>query len=508
MSPAYTVAAARRFFHAGEYDRALRKLEFFEQWPPEDLVAAVLIRAEILTRRDPVASLKELTRWQDRFVTPALRFEYFVASGRACSNVRDFDGAAALFRNARTMAAAAGRRGVARVAYQEARLRWMRGDYDPHCSELVEALTDPTPIGQAAALALRAWMHGGIEQYDEQIAGFRSALALAFEHPENRDVASVGLLIHSLLAAAVELGDAEAMRCGREAYERLLWTNDTRADQFLCARALGWDAFLSGELVRAQEIFNDAARLAPTSAWQVTAHLDRAQVAYSIGNEPWALEELLRAHEIAERVRWDRTRGEERTALVRLASLFADKDQRLARVYVDTYTTIGMENVSPTLALGKERRALAHRQYAAGRLQQVLGNESLACEYLASAYTVFEATRKHYQAALTADALHDATEDPLWAERARAQAAHFPNCPLPQRLRGDERFSDERYQKLTPFQRQLLHANGRGLSIPQMSARFCRSSFTLRRQLDQICVVYAARNPRELRVKTRRRVGD
>jgi DNA-binding NarL/FixJ family response regulator len=70
-------------------------------------------------------------------------------------------------------------------------------------------------------------------------------------------------------------------------------------------------------------------------------------------------------------------------------------------------------------------------------------------------------------------------------------------------LRDDDPPADERYRALTPLQRQILRANQRGLSLEQMSARFCRSAFTLRRQFAHICARFGARDRRELRVKVR-----
>src|SRR5579872_1293535 len=165
-------------------------------------------------------------------------------------------------------------------------------------------------------------MYAGLENYREQLRELRSAIAM-FERDGYRcDLTMVGVALHAMLELAFELGDTEVVADGESAYDGIEWTADLQTYRFLCVRALAWHAFLQGEPARAQWLFKDSKDLAPTPAWQVMAHVDRAYVAQMSRNDAWAVEELHQAHKVARTVQWAATMGEERMALISLAVLF------------------------------------------------------------------------------------------------------------------------------------------------------------------------------------------
>lgn len=501
--------AARRHIRAARYDDALELLQGCEDWPSPHNEEAVLLCADVWTRRDPVAALELLARSQDLFETPGGLFGYYLATGKAYANSRNYDAAAAMFLCAARLVNEGDPSWQSLLAYQKSRLAWLTRDFDPQSEDIQIALQDPTPNAQLLGLSMRAWMHAGLENYEEQISDLSKALLVAQANPDMCDTASTALAIYSLLNVAYELGDSVAVQIGENAFETLEWTPDIQVERFQSLRRLAWDAFLHGKSARAQWLLKDSKDHAPTPAWKVMAHVDRAYVARMNLNEIWATEELLQAHKLARDVQWSSTCGEERMALVYLAILFAPSDMAQAQRYVSAYIAMGTENVNPTLAITNDRRAIAIEKYASGRVHQVLGHKELATTQLAAAYDIYSQTRHHYRAAQAASALAEITQSMEWHEKALSHASHFPQSPMYERLNDTEGPVKDAYglEDLTAMQRQIAHALAEGLDMAELSRRFSRSTFTLGKQIEIIYQTLGVSNRSELRAELQNRAG-
>lgn len=493
------------FARRARRDEALAQLVDCEDWPQPLNEQGLLVRADVLTRRDPILGLEMLAAHSEAFASSSGRFGYYVSSACAYVNTRNFDGAREMLASAEPFVEDDLTR-AARLAYEKARLQWSTRQYDPESNDLAVALSDPEPAAQFRALGLRSWMHAALEDYPSQTRDLLLAMREFEEHGVACDVNVVAIYLHGLLRLAVELGDSDAVRAGEAAYQNIEWTRDIADLQFMCVRALAWHAFHEGESGRAQWLFKDSKELAPTLAWQVMAHVDRAYVARMNGNEAWAAEELAQAANLAREIEWESTHGEERQALVMLAELFAPTDMAQAQRYVSTYIRLGIDSMSPTLAAAHERRFVAYEKYASGRVQAVLGNTKLAADSLEFAYDVFAQIRHSFRAALAAAALYDLTEDRAWLEKARAQATHFSKSPIARKLRDLDRDEDQRaLPGLTPMQRQIAIALCEGVDLDDLSHRFSRSRYTLQKQIEIVFKALGVQSKHALRAELQHR---
>lgn len=472
---------------AGQYTEALRQLEGCENWPAPENARGALLKAQILVRREPVRTLELLAATQDLFETAGDRFAYYVTSGRAYTYVRNFEAAAEMSQEAQALADRVDPAARCWLWYQRAQLRLVQRQFDPKDADVEKLLAQSDPNGMFLGRMIRAYMHAGAADYAAQSADLRAAVQIATAHPGTCDLALLALQVHALLRLGLETGDVAAMQGGSDGFAWIPWTDDLQADRFLCLRALGWSAFLRGEPAQAQWFFRDSKACATNDAWRVMAHVDRAYVARMNGNEPWATEELAAAHAIARTVDWPDFRGEERQALVMLATLFAPTDMARAQHYVSLYMQLGKERISPNVALAYDRRAAAFEKYAMGRVQQVIGNDVLAISTLQEAYAIFSAAGYRFRAALTAFALFEATADAHWIERARTDAEIYPNSALYSRLAQQpaEPVAPP-LRGLTPLQRQIAYALCEGLELGELSQRFSRSAFTLERHVNAV----------------------
>jgi len=491
---------ARGCIREAQYDRALELLASCEEWPSPFDEQGVLARVDVLTRRDPVLALETLARYSDAFVTNEGRFGYYLASGKAYANSRNFEAALEMFTSAQSIVEQSHPAGAARLAYQRMRLRWLTRDYDVDTPDVRLAIGDGDAGLRFEALIVRGWMFAGREMFDRQIEDLSAALQIAAEFPDRCDSHAKSRAIHALSRIGMEVGDNVAVAACERAYESTEWTADLAQDRFLTVRVLAWHAFLQGDSARAQWLLRDAKEMAPSQAWQVTAHVDRAYVARMNHNDVWATDELLHAHGLARDVSWAATTNEERQALVALAILFAGVDMGQAQRYVSTYIRLGTDSIDPTLAIAHDRRNVGFEKYGTGRVQQVLGNTSSAFRAFEIAYTIFSSTGHHFRAALAAEGLAETSNDPTWLERARTHAAHFPNSVLYANLKTNRAPAAAAHpQGLSATRRQLALALGEGLELAALSQRFSRSEFTLKREIQAVYDAYGVNGRTALR---------
>ena len=466
---------------------ALALLQGCEDWPAPYNEQGLILRAEALTLRDPILGLEDLAAHSDAFASNEGRFDYLIASARAYTNARNFEGAQEMLDAAAALLGNGDQR-ASKIAYHKTRVLWATRQYNPQDENFALALRDGDPAIRFAALTQRAWMYGGLENSSSQLEDFVAAFKIFREHGFHCDVTAVARTLYAMLQLAFELGDEKAIAAGEEAYEAIEWTSEIQVQRFLAVRALAWHAYLQGEPGRAQWLFKTSKDIAPTPAWQVMAHVDRAYVARMNLNEAWAVEELYQAHALARAVNWSATKGEERVALMTLAALFATVDMAQAQRYVSTYIELGPESMNPMLAAAHEqRRAVAFEKFAAGRVQAVLGNTNLAVRSLETAYEIFAQVQHDYRAALAAQALYELTNNETWLDVARAHAAKFPKSAICKRLNeSPAQPKDTALESLTPMQRQFALAYAQGADMEELSKRFSRSKFTLQAQIETI----------------------
>jgi DNA-binding CsgD family transcriptional regulator len=493
---------ARAVMRAARYDEALDILDGCEDWPEHVRDEAIVVKAEVLGRRDAIAAIEWLSGVGDAVTTPGGRFAYELASGKAFANVRSIDSAESCYAAAERLAAA-DPNGRLSLAYHRSRLAWIKREYDPNADDVAASVTHPDLNIAMAALTTRGWHHGSLGNLPAQIADFRLALALLdLETDEALDVSVASITCHSLARVAFEIADTAAMADARERYNQIAWTDGVAVDRFQTLRSFGWDSFMRGRPGPAQWSFKDARSCAPSTAWSVMAHLDRAFVARIAGNEPWALEEIAEADRLGHTIRWESTFGEERLALLTLAVLVAPSNAGRAQRYASTYSSLGTEAVHPTLAINGDRRGRAFERYAQGRIDQVLGRDNAAIRALTDAYGIFVDIRYAYQAAMTATALAEVTGEPSWREKSLVHASAYPSCPLVA-MANASREEAPIAVTLSPLQRQVARALCGGAELTEISRSLSRSIYTIERQIAAVYDVFGVRTQAEFLTSAR-----
>ena len=474
---------------SAHYDAALEILDGCEDWPDDVVEEAMLIKAGTMGRRNPSDALAYLAGVDDMFASNEGRFGRDVETGKLHAAVRDFASAESRYADARLLQHAVCD-GASTMAYHDLRTRWLVRDCDPAAPEAAVAVAHPDPSIASAAYAYRAWLHAGNQDYDAHIADLVRAVAYArMPTAEPVDVGTLATSTHALAQVAFETANAQGIEAARAAADAIAWTPDVGVAHFQTVRAFGWDAFMRGNPAQAQWAFKEARTLAPSATFRIMGHLDRAYVARIARNEFWALEELAQADALAFDVPWEASYGEERQVLVTLAVLHAPADAARAQRYATMYSRMGTENVNPALAVHGDTRALAHAQYAQGRIDQTLGRRAAAVTSLKKAYAIFDGASFHYRATLAASALAELTGEDRWCLAAVAHASRYPDCPLTSLASQGVAREQAMPTQLSPFQRQIARAVWSGADLTELSRRFSRSIYRIERQIE---TVYAA----------------
>ncbi len=496
---------ARVALRAALYDAAHDLLDGCEDWPAEFREHAVILKAELIGRRDPAGAVSYLATVDDLFATDAGKFDLAIQFGKAHAAVRAFSQAETRFAEARALAPAAAD-GIATMAYHDLRMRWFLRDYDPAAPEAEIAIAHPDPSMASAAYAWRAWLHAARGDYAAHAADLIRALhCTTAPGAEGLDLALIVPSIHALAQAGLETANDEAVAAARRASDAIAWTPDLAQHQYFTTRAFGWNSFLRGRAGEAQWAFKDARMRAPGLAWRVMSHCDRAYVARLSRNDFWAADELAQADALAYEVPWAQTRGEERQVLVTLAVLHSATDASRAQWYASIYSQIGTENLDPTLALHGDARPMGHSHYAVGRIEQTMGRREPAIAELGKAYAIFERAGMHYRGFLTASALCDLTGQAAWREAAERHAAAYPDSPLVALAQRACTYGDAMPAQLSPLQRQIAAALWNGTETAELSRRFSRSAFTIDNHVTAILRAFGVESRGDLLDEARRR---
>ncbi|MBV8949520.1 MAG: hypothetical protein JOZ99_01485, partial [Actinobacteria bacterium] len=246
---------------SAHYDTAHDLLEGCEDWPAEFREHALVLKAELIGRRDAIAAVSYLASVEDLVASSEGQFALALQFGKAHAAVRAFSQAEARYADARALAHAVPH-GLNTMAYHDLRMRWFRRECDPGAAEVALAVAHPDPSIASSAYAFRAWLHAGREDYAAHVADLCRAVAVAGS-ADDVDLAMITPSIHALAQFGFETADVDAIAAARRASDAVAWTPDLGINHYFTIRALGWDAFMRGRAGEAQWAFKDARMRAP-----------------------------------------------------------------------------------------------------------------------------------------------------------------------------------------------------------------------------------------------------
>jgi DNA-binding CsgD family transcriptional regulator len=400
------------------------------------------------------------------------------------------------------------------IAYYRALAHWSVRELEAAEAEARVAENERLDVLSVRATQLLGFVAVARGQYGDALETFRAALD-AYRSCRERD----GDLIEQIL---VQVATLEAQLRGGSVAESYRTPSLRRVpgDAFRPGASVArcqvasvdaWQYALDGDAQAALRCMRAVVSAAPTEPWKVFGLAGRASVSAAFGETENARDHAMHAVEIAQRIDWQATHGEERFALVLLAEALAPLDpQEAARVLArfDAVTS----KLDDLQFARTDPRKTALQSYVRGLVARRTGRDSQARTLLDDAYRGFRDCGYLWRAALALVEL-DATSAPA-AERGdfHLEAAallvreHFPNSFLARRLgRWSGVYGDPLAARLTPAQRQVLRYALDGYGAKEIASATGRSVKTIGNQLASLHEAFGVNSTLRLVAECHRR---
>ncbi|MFY9719705.1 MAG: helix-turn-helix transcriptional regulator [Candidatus Cybelea sp.] len=380
--------------------------------------------------------------------------------------------------------------------YYKAAIAWMQHDHREAEEAATAQLWSTDPNNRARAHILLSWIALRRGDVLAQVDELKKALdELDVAQPPDECLRGNALLTLALLCREMPLQDV-ATRV-RRTYESLPWTTGLQLEHFQVTRFLAAIDELQGNELAAFGAFKKAARLAPSDHWSVLCFLDRALLAKNTGESSFAAEQLQEAHDIAQRVSWNEVAGEERSALLVLAELFAYEVPAIAEQYLARFRSLS-SSVVPMFSYGTDPRVRGFETYSQGIAWLRLGDMEAGKAALTEAWSIFEDFNYGWRAALCALGLYEATRDRRWTERAARKIAPWPRSWIARRVADSRATTVVPLDRVPPAQRDVLELLRAGRRNSEIADMLGRSPHTVRNQLAQLFRIFDVKSRGEL----------
>ncbi len=384
----------------------------------------------------------------------------------------------------------------AEIAYQRAVSAWIQRDLkasEKILDDTSSLFADAAGAGDRDILVLVSILRGVIAGSRGDFASQGAALLEGLRAVGDRATSNVyywATIAEQIASLARELPSPTMRAAALDELPRIPWTEDIAQLRFLMLRSIGWCHALEGDAFNAFRRLRQAATVAPSDACRVMAFCDRSYLASTLGEPLWSIQERSDAHELAERVDWQKCRGDERAALVLLAELFANEDQAVALSYLAQYRA-SRSSADRLSASHDDRRVDAMEAYSFGVVQQARGNRVEAVRHFTLAWDVYDAIGYEWRAGRVARALSDITGDEVWKKRASEKLRTYGRGWLkgvPQNLETADSQGDA--LRLSSAQALVFDGLLRGLSNAAIAKELKRSEFTVRNHVKAIFRAY------------------
>ena len=301
------------------------------------------------------------------------------------------------------------------VAYTRAVIAYMRDETTGVREALSSAL--PCTTEQRVLYAyLRACSKVRCNDFAGQAHLLSHALTLAMNGRVDRWLTSMIAASLSRLAKDIELGEVSAH--ADTLLERTEWPVDTCEHQFYAAWGIACRKTLSGELLGAMHVLDDAHRSAPDPLRQGLIHVERARISRAIGERVASQSWVAFAFDALSRVDWSKTSTDDVIDLMGSMDTLGTQSE-LARTLLERALAVHMSTDCDvrhgTRFDGFWNFAYAHLSTGEGALS-----------HAHRAYRVFKEIKYVHRAAACSIRAFELKEDARWRARAQRLISAYP----------------------------------------------------------------------------------
>lgn len=199
---------------------------------------------------------------------------------------------------------------------------------------------------------------------------------------------------------------------------------------------------------------------------------------------------------MAQRLSWN-VAGEERSALLVLAELFADENPAIAEQYLARFRSLSA-SVIPLLSYGTDPRLRGLEAYSQGIAWLRLGDSGEGKAALSEAWSIFEDFDYGWRAALCALHLYETTRDRRWLQRATRKIAPWADSWIARRITEVTNASCVSLELVPPAKREVLELVRAGRRNSEIARVLGRSPNTVRNQIAQLFQTFNVKSRAEL----------
>lgn len=448
-----------------------------------------LLRARILLKDDENRAVAFLIRRPAKGRASSQRGVWALLLAVGYSRMRDFERADDYFELARRVLTTPADR--AQLAYHVARRAMLEGKTDEAWTFADEMLCDKTQSSKIAHEMLHSFIFCNEERYRESAESLIKAIALIGKHREQH-LEQWFFAVQNLALLARELAFEEATVLARSEIDQPIeWPVDFTSHRFQALDAIAWSCALRGDMLGCFRYLRAAEHRIPNAAFEVILLLDRAHFARIVGEPNWALDEVAKAENIAERIDWNALPGEERMALLQLARATAPIEAERGRFYLARYK--GLDKLrSPLLLFAFDHRLEAYAAYTEG-IVRLAGRGSGAEEAFRGAWVIFDRIGFDWRAARTALRLLEVTNKDRWRHLAEDKLEAFPNSWLARELRNRDSKAASPV-KLPPMQSKVFSMLCQKMTTAEIATALGLSQHTVRNHLKAVFRAYGVNN--------------
>jgi len=347
-----------------------------------------------------------------------------------------------------------------------------------------ESLADRSLRGKIRSEHLASYLMARHERYVDQVNCVLRVLDLIGKE-RDEFVEDWYVAVYTLAVLAREIPHPQAAkRAKAEVDLDFDWPADFAVRRFQAIKAVAWCQALAGDELSCFRYLRMAEHVEVAPVWRAILHLDRSFFAAIVGERRWAANEFSMAEDLAERIAWDETSGEERVALLLLAELATAHAPKKAPFYIARFNDLGKLR-SNLQHFAFDGRLQAMQDYAAGLVSISADDKPAAAEHLRKAWRTFDAIGYDVRAASAALALHVATGKPRWAHLAEEKLERYPKSWLARNLSAIPR--EPETPALSPMQAAVTGLLCEGLSTDEVARKLKLSRNTV---LNHLKVVY------------------